>query len=113
MVCVRSTCFSCKEFAVIPLKTFESAVVEAKQAIHRSIQKVAIVGNDDDATSEVFQKVLQNTERLHVKVIGGLIKQQHVGSLNQHAAQGESPPLSSRKLAQWAVLLCGREKEAL
>ena len=101
-----------QECAVVPFETLQPSLFEAEQAINGAIQKVPVVGDNNHATAKVLQEILQNTQGLHVEVVGGFIQQQHIGSLDQHSAEGEPAALSAGELGQRAVLLSRWEEEA-
>ena len=63
-----------KEFAVVALKTVETAVFKVEQAIDGAIQEVAVVGDHHHTAAEVFQQVLENAQGLHIEIVGGLIQ---------------------------------------
>ena len=83
----------------------QPAGFETEQTVHRAVEEIAVVGDHDHATAEVFEKVLQHAQRLHIQIVGGLIEQQHIRSLNQHPAKGQAPPLAPGEFGQGAVLL--------
>ena len=70
------------------------------------------MGDNNHAAPEVLEKVFENTEGLDIEIVGGFVQQQHVGRLDQHSAEGESPALASRELGQGAVLLGGWKQKA-
>ena len=86
---------------------------EAEDAVDDPVQEIPVVGDRDHDAREVVQIILQNLQRLNVEVIGGLVQDQHVGRLHQHAQQIQPPLLSSGQLRDGRVLLAPNEQESL
>ncbi len=61
------------------------------------------MGDRDHAARELLEEALQPGDRLGVEVVGGLVEQQHVGRLQQQAAEGHPPPLAARQLRDIGV----------
>ena len=67
-------------FFIIPCKEFDVAVAFEGEYVSRdSIKEPAVMRYDDRAARKVEQGVFQGSECFDVKVIRGLIEQQHVG----------------------------------
>ena len=81
-----------EKVAVVALKALQLSLLEAEQPIHGSIEKVAVMGHDDHAATEVLEEVLEDAQGLDIEIVGGFIQQQHIGRLNQHSTQREAPP---------------------
>ena len=86
---------------------------EAEDSVDDPVQEVPVVGDRDHDAREMVQIVLQDLQRLDVKVIGGLVQDQHVGSLHQHAQQIQPPLLPAGQLGDGCVLLAPNEQESL
>ena len=65
-----------------------AALPKLKGAINHGIEESAVVGNDDDGARIVIEGILKNLLRLHVEVVGGLVKNEEVGRPHQHADEG-------------------------
>ena len=76
---------------------------DLQHPLHHPIQEEAVVGHDDHRALVVRQGLLQPSHRLHVQVVGGLVQEQHVGVLEQHLAERDSPPLAAGALADAGV----------
>ena len=56
------------------------------------------MGHGDHRTLVLLEVLLQPVDRLGVEVVGGLVEQQHVGLLQQQAAQGHPTALTAREV---------------
>ena len=81
--------------AVVALPGYALAAVELEDPAGHVVEEVAVVGDGDDRAGILLQMLLQPVYRLGVEVVGGLVEQQHVGLLQQQAAQGHAAALAT------------------
>ena len=101
-----------QKLAVVAFKAVQPAVVEVEQPIDGSIEEIAVVRHHHHTAAEVFQKILQHAQGLHIKVIGGFIQKENIRGLDQQATEGQPPAFTTREFADGAVLLRGGKEEA-
>ena len=63
------------------------AAVQLQNPLGGVVQKVTVVGDGDHGARKALQELLKPVHRFGVQVVGGLVKQQHVGFREQQAAQ--------------------------
>ena len=63
------------------------------------------MGHGDHGALVLLQVLLQPVDRLGVEVVGGLVEQQHVGFLQQQAAQGHAAALTTAQVLGQLVTL--------
>ena len=64
------------------------------------IEKIPVVRNQQQGTGVTRQPLLQPQQRIEVEVVGGLIKQQHVGGHEQGARQVDAHPPAAGEVSQ-------------
>ena len=80
---------------VIALVRHPLAAIELEDPLRHVVQEVPIVGDGDDGAGELGEEPLQPLHALGVEMVGGLVEQQHVGLLEQHAAERDSAFLAA------------------
>src|SRR5665647_1403241 len=86
-----------KPVRVVPLVRHPLAAIELEDPLRDVVEEVAIVRDSDDGARKVSEEMLQPLDGLGVEMIGGLVEQQHVGLLEQNAAQRHTSLLAARK----------------
>ena len=81
--------------------------------IHHRIEKVAVVGNQDQRALIAFQPALQPDHRIKVEVVGWFIQQQQVGAANQRLRQVKTHPPAAGEVADRAFQLFVRKAKAV
>src|SRR5690606_24650178 len=71
----------------VPRKAIEFASIELYDACGNLVQKTAVVGNNDEAATRFNELGLQPENAIEVEMVGGLVKQQQIGSVSQSASQ--------------------------
>ncbi len=71
------------------------AAIEPDAAFGQAREKGAVVADDDERALEPHQILLEPVDRTEVKMVGRLVKQQHVGVLRQRADDRRSAPLAA------------------
>ncbi len=61
------------------------------------VKEVAVVSDGDDSAGILLKMLLKPVDGLSVKVVGRLVKEQHVGLLKQKTAQRHTAALATRK----------------
>jgi len=79
------------------------AAVEFEDPLGGVVQEVAIVGDGHHGATEAAEELLQPVHGLGVQVVGGLVKQQHVGLGQQQAAQGHAALFTAGEVADDGV----------
>ena len=64
---------------VIPLIGDATPAIQLKNPARRVVQKIAIVSNCDHRSRKIFEEVLEPCHGFRIQMVGGLIKQQHIG----------------------------------
>ena len=73
---------------VVALEPAHRAIaLEGEYVRGDSVQEPAVVTDHHRAAGKVIQGFLQGTERVDIQVVGGLVQQQNIGSLLEHARQ--------------------------
>ncbi len=88
---------------VVPLPGHAGAAVQLEDPARHVVEEVAVVGDGDDVALVLLQEALEPGHRLRVEVVRGLVEQQHVGGLEQQAAQGHAPALAARQLGHVGI----------
>ena len=83
---------------VVALPRNALAAVEFENPPGDVVQKIAVVGHGDHRALVLLQMLLQPVDRLGVEVVRRLVEQQHVGLLQQQAAQGHAAALAAREV---------------
>ena len=76
------------------------------------IEKVAVVGNQQQGLWCLLQPVLQPQHGVEIEVVGGLIKQQQVGVGQQYPGKIETHAPAAGKTGHRIALLVGRKAKA-
>ena len=84
-----------------------------QHGIHRPIEEIAVVADQDDGAGVVGQHLLQHVERLQIEIVGRLVQHQQVGRLGERAGQHQAAALAARQRAQRRARLQRREQEIL
>src|SRR5690606_32553738 len=61
------------------------------------IEEITIVADQDYGCWEIFHQFLQEIERLHVEVVGGLVENEQVCGAGEQSGEDESGLLATRK----------------
>ena len=69
------------------------------------------MADHDSAACELLQRLFQRAERIHIKIVGRLVKKQQVGAAFQHPRQMHAVALTARKLADTLLLVAALEVE--
>src|SRR6202022_91168 len=78
---------------------------ECKNMGRDAVEKPAIVSDNDGATREILQCFLQRTQGIHIEIVGGLVKKQHIGARLEHLGQMNTIALATGKLADLLLLI--------
>lgn len=77
------------------------------------IDKEAVVGDDDDRSSERGEIILKDVEREDVEIVGRLVEEEEVGILHEHRDEVEAFALAAREGVDSDVVhLVGEEELA-
>ena len=66
----------------------ELVVLDLDDAVDDPVQKVAVVGNQDQGAAQLVEPLFQPGQPLDVEVVGGLVEQEHVRVLEEDLGQG-------------------------
>src|ERR1700722_2647430 len=75
-----------------------AAVVEFQNPAGDVVEKVAVVGDDQDRARIIAQMAFEPMDRLGVEMVGRLVEQQQFGLFEQQPAQRDTAALATRKL---------------
>jgi len=96
--------------ATVALK-LEALVVD--DVLDDLVEELAVVGDDDGSARRVDEVVLQPLNVLDVQVVGGLIKEQNVGVLEDSTGKSQLHPPTTRQGGDGGVELLLNEAELL
>src|SRR5690349_22028139 len=97
---------------VIALEPFDAAVALEGEDVRRdTVEKPAVVADDDGAARIVEQCLLERAQRVDVEIVGRLVEQQEVGALLQHFGQMHAVALAARDLPDLFLLVRAAEVE--
>ena len=102
-------------FGVIPVKKTHLALTLECQNVGRySIQKPAVVADDDGAAGAEFSSsiLFERADRIHVQIVGRLVEEQDIGALLQHAGEVNAISFAAGEGADDALLIGATESEA-
>lgn len=89
----------------------DRSVAELVDPFDESVEKLAIVRNDDHRAVVLFDGVFQDVLRAHVHVVRRLVEHEQVIRLEHQSRHGQPGPLSSRQHAHLLVDLFAPEQE--
>ena len=89
---------------VIPLVGNAAAAVELENPTGDVVEKIPIVGDDQNGARIVAQVAFEPQHRLGVEVVGGLVEQEKLGLFEQEPAQRHPPPLAARELCHLGIV---------
>ena len=72
-------------------------VLEMSDRIDRRIEKIAVVGNQQQRAGILLEPVLQPEHRIQIQVIGRFVEQQQVGTAHQRLCEVEPHPPAAGK----------------
>ena len=81
------------------------ATVELQYPFAHIVEEVAVVRYGNHRTLILLQVLLQPVDTFGIKVVGRLIKQQHVGLLQQQSAESYTTTLTTREVSHGKVAL--------
>ena len=87
--------------------------LEDEDVVDHLIHEVAVVADDDDASSEILQVFLEDLQGDDVEVVGGLVENKEVRVAHQHGTEVEPSSLASTELGDIGVLFLRCEEEML
>jgi len=90
-------------FGVVALIGNAAAAIEFEDPAGDVVEKVAVVGDDQDRAGIFAQMFFQPAHRFGIKVVGRLVEQQQLGFLEQEFAERDAPFLAARKLGDIGV----------
>ncbi len=90
----------------------ESAVDHRVLLISDALKEVAVVGNHDERAGPRVQQVLHGREHVRVEVVRGLVKDKHVGLVQQDEQELQAAALASGEVLDGRGQLDAREAEA-
>ena len=84
---------------VVSCVFFGLTVSEGDGALGKCIEQCQVVGDDDDGARVVEEVLLHPCLRIDIEVVGGLVKQQHGGLLEEELGHGDTHLPATRKLS--------------
>src|SRR5690606_22053778 len=82
-----------------------------KQVFHQPIHKIAVVGDYNQTTRKIVQKLLKGIQGHDIKVVGGLIQNQKIGVFDQYQQQLQPSQFSPAQVSNKCVLLLRGESK--
>src|SRR3954465_14219862 len=74
-----------------------------------TVQKPAIVRNDDGAASKVFQAFFQRADRIHIEIVSRLVEKNKIRSAFEEPREVDPIALTARKDADLFLLVSSRK----
>ena len=74
------------------------AAVEFKNPLAHVVQEVSVVGYGYHRALVLLQVLFQPVDTFCIEVVGGLVKQEYIGLLQQQSAQGHTAPFTTREV---------------
>ena len=84
---------------------------ECKDVCRDTVQEPSVVRNDYSASCKVLKSLLQCTDRVHIHIIGRLVKKKDVTFIFEGKGKVETVPFTSGKYAAKLLLIRSREIE--
>ena len=84
-----------------------------QRAVGHVVQEGAVVAHQNHGARAAGQELLEPLDALDVEVVGGLVKQQHVGALQQQLGQLDTHAPAAGKFARGAVKVGRTEAQTL
>ena len=75
------------------------------------VKEPAVVADNNRATGEFLKRLFQRAKRVHIEVVGRLVKQQQVGATFQHPRQMHAVAFTTGQLADTFLLVAALEVE--
>src|SRR3989304_10343775 len=76
-----------------------------------AVEEPTVMADDNGATRKILQGLFEGAQGVHVKVIGGLVKQQDIAPFLQHTGKMHAVPLAARQSRDLFLLVSPREIE--
>src|SRR5262249_39861440 len=96
----------------VSFEPFDMAVAfEGQDVGGDTVEEPAIVADDHGAAGEVFQRLLERTQRVNIKIVGRLVEQQHVGAGLEYLGKMHAVALAAGELADLLLLVGALEIE--
>ena len=89
------------------------AVLQLDDPTHHLVQEPAVMGDGKDGAFEPGEVVLQPLGAAQVQVVGGLVQQQHVGVLQNEAAQVHPGLLTAGEVGEGTLAHVGGDVQAV
>src|SRR5262249_22113607 len=97
---------------VIPFTPVDAAVsLEGQDVRGETIEKPAVVTDDNGAAAEVLEPFLQRPKRFHVQVVGRLVEQEQVAAGAEHFGEVYAIALAAGELPHQLLLVGALEVE--
>ena len=90
-----------------------SALFEGENPAHRPVEKIPVMGNDDDDPLKMIQIILKHCQCCDVEVVGRLIQNENIGRAHQHPQQIQPPFFPTGKAPDLRILLASFKQKAL
>ena len=90
----------------------ELAVLQMQDGIHRVVEQVAIMADDDDGVRVAGEVIFQPERAFEIEIVGRLVEQQEIGRGEQRGGERHPHPPAAGKFRDRARLIRGREAEA-
>ena len=84
--------------AVVALPGDALAAVQLQNPASHVVKEISVVGYGNDRALILLQVLFQPVDGFGIEVVGGLVEQEHVGFLQQQAAQGHAATLTATQV---------------
>jgi len=96
----RKTLLGPNIIGVVAVIHGDHTVLEFPNAVDHLVEEPAVVGDGDERSGVVDERLLKGRFRIHVQVVGRLVHQQEVVLLEQQFEQGHTRPFAPRELGE-------------
>src|SRR2546430_2570315 len=97
---------------VVALEPLDTAVALEHEHVRRDpVEEPPIVADDHNTPREIEDRFLERAQRVHIQVVRGLVKQQHVAARAQELCEMHPVPLAAREVPHLLLLVRAAEVE--
>ena len=99
------------EGAVVAGIERQATVVEVQDALRHGVEKVPVVGDEQQGAGVAGQPLLEPHHGLQIEVVGGLVEQEEIGAAHQRASQVEAHAPAAGEVRHRPLLVAGRKTQ--
>ena len=97
--------FALRVDGIVPVKLHAFAVFQLQDLRDRAVEKIAVMGDDENSALVVGQISLQPADTVHVEMVGGLVEHDQVGLLDKKFTERHTRALSAGECRYLLIVL--------